>query len=106
MVSSIQKIFSKSLSSIKIIALTLLLGTTGCNFFRQSKPQVIETYCEKHFELKKNEKIREDLLTISAIFFEYVKVNETTFQCDCPASKPEQEKQQCYADFLKLENKK
>jgi len=53
--------------------------------------------------LKRSDKIRKDIRKISPDFFEFVKVNETTFVCDCPATKSEKEKLQCYADFLKLD---
>lgn len=75
---------------------------SGCSFFGKKPIVSTDTYCDKHFALKHSEKIREDIQKISSDFFEYVKVNETTFICDCPAKKPEAEKQQCRADFLKL----
>lgn len=83
----------------------LLLAMNGCTFFGK-KPITTDTYCDKHFALKKSEAVRKDVLTVSPETFEYFKINETTYQCDCPATKPEKEKQQCYADFLALDKNK
>ena len=79
---------------------------SGCNLLGTKPIKSTDSYCDKHFALKRNEKIRQDIKKISPDFFEYVKVNETTFICDCPATKSSEEKEKCYADFLKLEKNK
>lgn len=79
---------------------------SGCNSFGQKANEPVDTYCEKHFALKKSQRIRKDIKKISKDFFEYVKINETTFICDCPTIKTHKQKQQCYSDFLNLEKDK
>ena len=101
-----QKTISKNLFQNLPLVLMLLLVMNGCNYFGKKPIKSTDTYCDKHFPLKKSEAIRKDVLTVSPETFDYFKINETTFQCDCPALKPEAEKQQCWTDFLNLNKPK
>ncbi len=98
-----QKIISKNLFQSLVLALILLLAIAGCSSFGKNPPKSTDTFCDKYFRAKKSEKFRADVQKVSDETFEYFKINETTAECDCPASKPEAEKKQCWADFLELE---
>lgn len=79
---------------------------SGCNSFGRKATKPVDTFCEKHFALKKSQKIQKDIKKISVDLFEYIKINETTFICDCPITKSQKQKQQCYSDFLNLDKTK
>lgn len=97
-----QKIFNKNLLASLPLALILLLAIGGCSSSGKNQPKPTDTFCDKYFRAKKSEKFRSDIQKVSDETFEYFKINETTAECDCPASKSETEKRLCYADFLKL----
>jgi hypothetical protein len=98
------KIFNRNLSKTPTCLLILALASSGCSYFAKKPTVQVDTYCAKHSSLKISEATKKDILSVSAETFEYIKINETTYACDCPAPKPEKERQQCYADFLKIEN--
>lgn len=91
------KTFSKKCSSL-LLAMTWSGALLGCALFDKSKPKLIsETYCEKHFELENDSEIDSDLLKISAKFFQYVQINESTFVCEC---REKERVEQCRKEFL------
>lgn len=53
-----------------------------------------------HYPLKKSEAIRKDLSLISNDTYEYIKVNESTYICDCLHS---EKREQCRKEFLALD---
>jgi len=84
----------------------LLLVMSGCSYFGKKPTKSTDTFCDKHYPLKQSEAVKKDILSVSPETFDYFKINETTFQCDCPSSKAETEKQQCWADFINLNKSK
>ena len=78
-----------------------MIGLNGCSSF-MPKETIIETksdYCPKHSPLPENQDIRDDIKKISLSLFNYIKVNETTYTCDCFEGKA---KEKCYNDFVQL----
>ena len=66
------------------------------------KEIVVKTdYCQKHSRLPENQDIINDIQNISVSLFNYIKVNETTYTCDCLEPKA---REKCYNDFLELYN--
>ena len=88
----------KSLAS-RIAIPMLLLAISGCSWFGKS-PKLVNNYCEMHYPLKKSEAIRKDLSLISNDTYEYIKVNESTYICDCLHS---EKREQCRKEFLALD---
>lgn len=65
--------------------------------------KLIDNYCPKHYPLPEDKEIEKDIIKISRRFYEYVKINETTYTCECLLAK---EKEKCYKQFLDLDNAK
>lgn len=64
--------------------------------FGKKKPLTETNYCAKYFTLKQSNSVEKDITTISPDFYEYVKVNETTYVCDCLY--PDRKKE-CYKEL-------
>lgn len=85
------------LNSLKnqAIALTLISVLSGCAFFKP-KQILLSNYCDLHYPLATNS-LEKDLTIISDDLFTYIKVNESTYACEC--LEPERKKQ-CQEEFL------
>lgn len=97
------KNFNKKLLIKLLLAIILILVSSGCAFFGKKETKLTDNYCLKHYPLTENKEVEKDITKISKYFYEYVKINETTYTCECLF--PEK-KEQCYKQFLDLDNAK
>lgn len=94
-----QKTFKKHLLINQLLTLILLIGLTGCNFLKKKEIYIINNnYCDLYSPLTLDKQSKQDITIIRQSFFEYVKINEITYTCECLAKTA---KEQCYKDFEK-----
>jgi hypothetical protein len=91
------KKISKKLLQILSIS-TIIIVSNSCSGFGRKEPKAIENYCHQYLALKESEEIKKDILTISNQLFEYIAVNEMTFNCVCLAKN----QVACFEDYNKM----
>ena len=84
-----------------IMLMIIITGLCGCNLFtkKEIKHIYINNYCQKHIALSQHDNIKKDINIISNELFQYIKINETTYTCECL---DKEQKQECYNQFLQL----
>lgn len=77
----------------------MFIALTGCNSWKKKEVYIINNnYCDLYSPLTLDKQSKQDIVIIQQSFFEYVKINEITYTCECLAKNA---KEQCYKDFEK-----
>jgi len=82
----------------------MIMLISGCNGSQKKTPIVLNNYCSLKTPLTLNEEVKKDLTKISPTLFKYIEVEETTRVCECPDSRTDKSKKECWKRYENIRN--